>query len=57
MGSENFPAMAIEIAGEKVSTFIFTNRPPGPVAGARAEISDPRHRQVKGVVTTTVLPR
>jgi hypothetical protein len=58
MGSKNLPAMAIGIVEEKVSTFIFTSRLPGPLAGARAEISDPaRARRVKGMVTTTVPPR
>jgi hypothetical protein len=50
--------MEVRIVDGKVSTSGFTNRPIGPPAGARTDISDlARHRRVMGAVTTPVLPR
>jgi hypothetical protein len=53
---KNFPTMGIKIVDGQVSTFGFSSRSLGPLAGAEAEISDPtRHHRVGGAVTATVL--
>ena len=53
---KSFLTMGIKVTDGQVSTFGFTSRPLGPLAGAEAQISDPtRHRRIGGPVTATAL--
>ena len=53
---KSFLTMGIKVTDGQVSTFGFTSRPLGPLAGAEAQISDPtRHRGIGGPVTATAL--